>query len=123
MSIDYDGGLTIAISVKDRKKSIVWYTEVLGFELLYEVDEIGWCELKSPVDRVNIGLGDSQEPKIAGGAVPTFGVKDIDVARAELESKNVRFDGDTRVIPDMVKLATFFDPDGNPFMLYQDLSK
>lgn len=122
MAIDYDGGLTIAMSVTDRKKSIAWYTDVLGFELLYDVEEIGWCELKSPVDRVNIGLGDSGELKVGSGPVPTFGVKDIDKARAELESKGVRFDGETRVIPDMVKLATFFDPDGNPFMLFQDLS-
>ncbi len=40
-----------------------------------------------------------------------------------MESKNVRFDGETQTIPDMVKLATFYDPDGNALMLYQDLQK
>jgi hypothetical protein len=33
----------------------------------------------------------------------------------------VRFDGPTIELPGMVKLATFFDPDGNPMMFYQDL--
>ncbi len=42
---------------------------------------------------------------------------DIDVARKHLESHGVRFDGDTREIEGMVKLATFYDPDGNSFML------
>ena len=34
----------------------------------------------------------------------------------------MRFDGPTQEIPEMVKLATFYDPDGNKLMLYQDLS-
>ena len=38
---------------------------------------------------------------------------DLDAARDALESKGVEFDGDTRTIEGMVKLATFFDPDGN----------
>ena len=30
--------------------------------------------------------------------------------------------GDTQVIPEMVKIATFYDPDGNTLMLFEDLS-
>jgi hypothetical protein len=33
----------------------------------------------------------------------------------------VKFDGPTQEIPGMVKLATFFDPDGNAMMFFQDL--
>lgn len=122
MALGYDGGLTLSMQSSDRKKSQQWYQDVLGFELLYEVEEIGWSELKSPVARVNLGL--SQVEKVTpGGAVPTFGVEDVDAARKELESKDVRFDGETREYPGMVKLATFFDPDGNALMLYQDLSE
>jgi hypothetical protein len=33
----------------------------------------------------------------------------------------VRFDGETREIEGMVRLATFYDPDGNTFMLAQRL--
>ena len=60
--------------------------------------------------------------KALSGAVLTFGVKDIDAARASLESRKVRFDGPTQTIPGMVRLATFFDEDGNALMLYQDLA-
>jgi catechol 2,3-dioxygenase-like lactoylglutathione lyase family enzyme len=120
-NLGFDGGLTCALSCGDLQKSIAWYRDVLGFELLYRLDDMGWCELKSPVDRVNVGLSEVESPDVEGGATLTFGVTDIDAARADLESAKVRFDGETRTIPDMVKLATFFDPDGNKLMLYQDL--
>jgi predicted enzyme related to lactoylglutathione lyase len=70
-----------------------------------------------------VGLSQVEKAGGEGGAVLTFGVKDIDAARKRLETADVRFDGDTQTIPDMVKLATFFDPDGNALMLFQDLQK
>ena len=92
-----------------------------GFELRYRMDDIAWCELQTPVSRVNVGLSQVEEPKVGGGPTLTFGVENIDAARAALEAERVRFDGETREIPDMVKLATFFDPDGHTLMLYQEL--
>jgi predicted enzyme related to lactoylglutathione lyase len=105
----------------DLEKSIAWYRDVLGFSILYKMEEMGWCELKSPVHGVNVGLSQVESPEVKGGATLTWGVKDIDAARSALESRDVRFDGDTMTIPDMVRLATFYDPDGNKLMLYQDL--
>jgi predicted enzyme related to lactoylglutathione lyase len=58
-----------------------------------------------------------------GGATLTFGVTDIAAARAHLERHGVRFDGDTREIEGMVRLATFYDLDGNSFMLAQRLDR
>ncbi|MCB1184758.1 VOC family protein [bacterium] len=106
----------------DLDASLAWYQDVLGFELLYRVDEMAWAELRSPVARVNVGLGQVETPLVQGGATLTWGVADIDAARAALEARDVRFDGETQTIPEMVRLATFFDPDGNRHMLYQDLS-
>lgn len=57
----------------------------------------------------------------AGGAVLTWSVEDIDASRAVIEAKGVRFDGETRTLPGLVKLATFFDPDGNVMMFAQSL--
>lgn len=121
-SLGYDGGLTCAIQVKDRKASAKWYQDVLGFKLLYDVEEIGWCELATSVERVNVGLSEVESPQVKGGTTLTFGVKDVNAARKQLESKDVKFDGSTRVYDGMVKLATFYDPDGNTLMLYEDLS-
>lgn len=121
--IGYDGGLTCAINVTNLDKAIAWYRDVLGFTLLYKLDDIGWCELSTEVARVNVGLGVRKDFKPGQGTKLTFGVKDIEHARAFLESKKVRFDGPTQTMPGMVSLATFFDPDGNALMFFQDLSK
>lgn len=122
-SLGYDGGLTCAIQCRDLDQTLAWYQEVLGFELIYKVDELAWAELATPVARVSLGVGQVEEPLVKGGATLTWGVADIDVARSQLENSDVRFDGETQTIPEMVRLATFFDPDGNRHMLYQDLSK
>jgi catechol 2,3-dioxygenase-like lactoylglutathione lyase family enzyme len=124
-TLNYDGGLTIAMNVANLKRSAAWYQDVLGFKLLYQVDEIGWCELQTEVagGKVSVGLSQVEGPKVGGGPTPTFGVKEIDKARAILEEKKVRFDGPTREYSGMVKLATFYDPDGNTLMLYQSLAK
>ncbi|MEZ6243899.1 MAG: VOC family protein [Phycisphaerales bacterium] len=117
----YTGGLTLATQVADLAKALAWYNDALGFPTLYKVDDIGWGEVKTEVEGVNIGLSQVESPKVGAGPVPTFGVEDIDAARKRLESKGVKFDGETRTIPGMVKLATFYDPDGNALMLYQSL--
>ena len=121
--LKYDGGLTCGIQVADFEGAIKWYQEVLGFSMLYRMDDLGWCELATEVANVNVGLSRGDAGGGSGGVVLTFGVVDIDDARAQLEAKDVRFDGPRRIIEGMVKLATFFDPDGNTLMLYQDLQK
>jgi predicted enzyme related to lactoylglutathione lyase len=121
--LNYDGGLTLAFQCSNVKKSVEWYTQVLGFTHLYTNAEIGWAEVATEVAKVNVGLSQVESPKVGAGPVPTFGVKDIDSARKQLEGKKVRFDGETRTIPGLVKLATFFDPDGNALMLYQSLGQ
>lgn len=119
--LGYDGGLTCSMQVSNLDKSMAWYRDTLGFNILYKLDDMGWGEMSTEVARVNIGLGQVEKP-LVGGTKLTFGVKDIDKSRKLLEAKGVKFDGATQEIPGMVKLATFFDPDGNIVMFYQDLA-
>lgn len=119
---EYDTHLVISISVSDLERSIAWYGEALGCELVYKLDQYGWGEVKTAFPGVTIGLGQSEEPPRPSSTTPTFGVKDIAAARKHLESAGARFDGDTYEIEGMVKLVTFYDPDGNSFMLAQTLT-
>jgi predicted enzyme related to lactoylglutathione lyase len=121
--LGYDGGLTASMGVTNLDCSIAWYRDVLGFTLLYKVDEMAWCELATEIKGVNVGLSQVEKASPQGGATLTFGVKDIDAARKRLEGGKVKFDGATMTIEGMVKLATFYDPDGNKMMLFQDLQK
>ena len=113
--------ITLALSVRDRHASAQWYTEMLGFELLYHADEAGWSELQTKTPGVTLGLGEQTEPS-PGNTVPVFGIADIASARAALEAAGVGFDGPTETIEGMVSTATFYDPDGNALMLAQDLA-
>ena len=111
--------IVISVNVSDLDRSIAWWGEMLGFEPSYVMKEYGWCELATSIDGVGLGLGQVEEVNASGGVTPTFGVSDIDAARAHMELRGVRFDGDTYEIEGSVKLCTFYDPDENPFMLSQ----
>ena len=117
----YDGGLTVSLPVSNLDKAIDWYQETLGFELKYRLDDIGWCELVSSVNNVNVGLSVVESPN-PGGATPTFGVQDIKAAEASLQTKGARIDGDIFTIAGLVSLLTFYDQDDNSLMFYQELA-
>lgn len=116
--------LTLSVLVTDFAAARRWYTEKLGFQEMYAVEEVGWAELQTPLGGATIGLNrlDGAHPG-PGSVTITFGVQDIEAARAEMERRGVAFDGPTNEIPGMVKLATFHDPDGNAFMLAQTLGQ
>ena len=113
--------ITLSFSVSDRAATAAWYETHLGFELLYSADEAGWTEVSTNTPGVTIGLGDAMKPQ-PGNNVPIFGIADLDSARAALEAKGIKFDGDTIVMEGMVKITTIFDPDGNALMLAEDLT-
>ena len=113
--------ITLALSVSDRHASAKWYEEMLGFGLLYHLDDAGWSELKTNTDGVTLGLGEQAEPT-PGNTVPVFGVDNIETARIALENEGVKFDGPTMRVEGMVSTATFYDPDGNALMIAQDLA-
>jgi CreA protein len=109
------------VNVSDLARSLEWYREALGFTEIYRMDEYGWAEVATAIKGLSIGLGQTEELKV-GGTVPTFGVEDIQAAKAHIEAKGGRFEGEPYDIADQVRLVTFYDPDGNPFMLAQVLA-
>jgi predicted enzyme related to lactoylglutathione lyase len=118
--ISYDGGLTCALGVTSLDRAITWYQDVLGMTLLYRSDDIAWCELATGVAKVNVGLSENREAGLGGGATLTFGVTDLEQAKTALDSAGVRQDGPIQEIPGLVRLLTFYDPDGNALMFYQE---
>jgi predicted enzyme related to lactoylglutathione lyase len=117
---EYAQSCVISVNVSDLGRSLEWYKEALGFTEIYRMDQYGWAEVATAIRGVSIGLGQTEEIKV-GGTVPTFSVKDLATAKAHIESKGGTFEGEPYDIEDQVKLVTFYDPDGNPFMLAQTL--
>ena len=104
--------VTVAINVSDFERAIAWYREAFGFELIYKLDDWKWCELWTPIEGVNVGLGQTDDAT-HGGMSATFVVADIEAAKAHIESTGVVFDDDIHEVAGMAKLAFFRDPDGN----------
>ena len=116
----YGDHVTVAINVTDFEKAIAWYREAFGFELIYRLDDWKWCELRTPIAGVNVGLGQTDD-QTHGGMSATFVVADIVAAKAHIESLGVVFDQDIHEIEGMVKLAFFKDPDGNALGLAEHI--
>ncbi len=122
MKIQYVNELTCVIGVSDLDVSIGWYEKVLGFKVLRRIDEIQWCEMKTGVTDVVLGLSAIEKVETGGGATPTWSVVDMESAKRQLDANDVRQDGDIQTIDGMVKLLTFYDPDGNTMMFAQPLA-
>lgn len=120
-SLGYVGKLVCSVPVSDHLKAAAWYVETLGFGVVFENPEMGMSYLSTPVENVWLDLSQVENPEVKGTAL-VWSVSSVDAARAAIEAKGVRFDGPTREFGGMVKLATFFDPDGNTLMFYENLS-
>jgi len=121
MTIQYNSeNCVISVGVSDYDRSLAWYRDVLGFPVVYELKEYGWGELKTPFG-FNIGIGQT-ETVTPGNVTPTFGVRDIDEAIAYLRERDVKVE-DWHEIAGMVRLSTFYDPDGTSWMLAQTLDQ
>lgn len=123
MALAYVPEMTASLGVTNLDAAIAWYQEVLGFTLLYRTDEIGWCEMSTHIPGVNVGLSQVIEVPHGGGATNVWTVVDIEAGKAQLDRHGVRQDGDIQTVPGLVRLLTFYDPDGNAMMLAQSLAE
>lgn len=121
MAIDSNpANCVVSVNVSDYERSKAWYRDVLGFAVVYELGDYGWCELSTPFG-FTVGLGQSEQVT-PGSIVPTLGVHDIDAAIAQLRARKVTVE-DWHEVPGMVRLSTFYDPDGAASMLAQSLDR
>lgn len=123
MSVDFVQEVTASMGVIDMDRSIAWYEQVMGFQLLYRADEIGWCEMTTHMPGVHVGLSQNEAVSQGGGATNVWTVADIEAAKAHLDAHGVKQDGDIQHVPDMVKLITFYDLDGNAMMFAESLQQ
>lgn len=116
----YDGTVLCVLSVGDVNAAKAWYTKTLGCTVVYELAEHNWAEVMTPTDGALIGLMQHDGPSGNGGSSLSFGVTDMEKAKAALASQGVAT-SDVIEIPGVVKLLNFQDPWGNALMLYQPM--
>lgn len=113
----FTDGMLVQMNVADLGRAVEFYQHTLGFELI-ERDVIpGWAKLRSPTTGVVFGLDEVEGPFGSAGLSLNLTVRDADALRAALEARGVEFSGPTVVIPGVVTLAEFTDPDGNRIKL------
>jgi catechol 2,3-dioxygenase-like lactoylglutathione lyase family enzyme len=110
----------ICVSTTDLTASREWYENVLGLEpskLWRDSDPMG-AEFET--GSLTIALLDSAKLGIearSNNHPIALHVDDVEAARAELESRGVKFNVDT-VDSGVCHMAYFSDPDGNALMLH-----
>ena len=106
------------ISVHDLAKSIEFYTEALGFNVVHRLDE-RLVHIAAPGMVIALRPRDSETLTMETSHVHIgLMVTDLDETRQHLESHGVLFIGDT-IDAEIVKLAFFSDPDGTSLYLCQ----
>lgn len=107
----------VAVLTRDIPRAKTFYGETLGLPIETE----GENDLEFTLGQVTLdvfdpsSVGQEFAPSPAGIAIR---VADVAQARAELEEKGVRFDGDI-VDTGVCHFAFFKDPDGNQLMLHR----
>lgn len=112
--------MTFWYNISDLSRTRQFYEGVLGLKVLMLNEEMRLCIIESPLRDCCIGFSEAQEI-IPSTASMVFEVHDIEAAVAEMTARGVQFSGGIDVIPGMVKLATFADPDGHSLMLSETL--
>lgn len=111
------------IVVKDTKKAVKFYTEVVGMQVKDYDEENGWAELEGE-DGAILGIAAiSEHTNIQPGqnAVVTLTVDDIVKTAATLAKKGTKMVGNVMEVPGHVKLQMCMDQDGNHFQLCEHI--
>lgn len=103
--------------VRDLDRAVAFYRDALGLELtVRHGDE--WAELDA--GSIRIGLHGAREAgSVPHGGTAVFRVDDLDLAKAALEQRGVRFDDHLGEVPGLARYASFDDPDGNSMQLIE----
>lgn len=114
----------IWIVVKDLKKAVQFYTEVVGMKLQELNEHYGWAELSGAEEGMRLGIAqmnDRENIQPGQNAIVTMSVANLAKSREELIQKGIKMVGDVIEVPGVVKMQTLTDIDGNHFQLVESL--
>lgn len=112
-------GVGFHYNVSNLERTLAFYTEKLGFNVLFHDTNNGQAMLTTNTKDCFIGFAEAQSI-IPSSTCITFEVENIEQAVQILQQKGVKFEGGILEIPNVVKLATFSDPDGYKLMLSEN---
>jgi catechol 2,3-dioxygenase-like lactoylglutathione lyase family enzyme len=122
---------TVTVYVVDRKRSLEFYKEKLGFEVALKADEHNWLELALPDGFTKLAIVEPRKDlgedyykwatqNIGVRTGISFEVDDIQAFYEESKAKGVKFSGPPEKAAWGGLMTTFVDLDGNEFMVVED---
>jgi predicted enzyme related to lactoylglutathione lyase len=117
------------IIVKDFKKAVKFYTDVVGLKLKEMNEQWGWAELEGhDGEGMRLGIAQQrsqgQDPIEPGqNAVVTFTVDNIEKAIQNMQKQGAALIGQVEEVPGHVKMQSVRDTEGNFFQLVEILSE
>jgi methylmalonyl-CoA/ethylmalonyl-CoA epimerase len=114
----------IAVNVRDAKRAIAFYRDVLGMEFLFEVPRMGFFDCGG----IRLMLAESESPEIHHPAsIIYYGVEDIGKLFDSLSQSGVVFTSPPRKIATVgdhdLWMAFFKDPDDNVLGLMSEVPR
>jgi len=110
----------IALTVRDSARSVAFYRDVLGMQLLFEMPGMGFFDCNG----IRLMLSGS-ETRETYSSIVYFKVPDIQAAYETLREREVPFDGEPHMIAGMpdheLWMAFFRDPDRNLLALMSEV--
>ena len=111
----------VFFNVSDMEQAVAFYRDTLGLQLTYQSAD--WVEFDAGNVTIALrryGSGPEGRPElgVGEGATLVFKVDDIEAAKAQLESQDVKFIGGVFEYG-RVKLAAFEDVNGNVLQIYE----
>ncbi len=118
------GGITVlSVPVADQERALAFYTDVLGFSVVYDAPFEGglrWIQLVPPGGGATIALVDWFDAMPPGSLQGTvLGSADVDADYAALSERGVEFSAPP-ADAFWGRHTEFADPDGNGWILMQD---
>ena len=107
----------VSVFTRDIARAKEFYAGTLGLEIESE----GESDMEFRCGQVTLDVFDPSSIGQAFAVSPAglaLRVPDVEAARAELEAKGVKFDGET-IETGVCRMASFKDPDGNALLLHR----
>jgi predicted enzyme related to lactoylglutathione lyase len=108
----------VGISTQDLETAVEFYGSILGLRRSVYIKERHFAEFETGNLTLNVrdAAAMGLEHQLNGGGIALH-VDDVAAARAALEERGVKFDGET-FDTGVCHMAVFADPDGNALLLH-----